>query len=132
MPARALKDFYNCDRNPLSQVMYGDRHVGFFAVVDHIDDGTAFADDIPAPQFSGLDVIEGKPLPARVVFVYPEHTLVPKQEHIFVKQLVERYPGVTHIIIITTSALILTDAVECEQILRLPPAQRSGPGDEES
>jgi hypothetical protein len=125
---RALKDYFNCDRNPLSLVMYDGKHVGFFAVVDHIDDGFAFARSIPAQQFRGLDVFEGKPLPEIVVFVYPENTLVPKQEQAFVKLLIERYPATTHIIVITTSALILTDAVECEQILRLPPESEEPSG----
>lgn len=116
--SRALEDYYNCDRNPLSSVLYRGKHVGFFAVVDHIDDGFIFARGIPAQQIRGLAVFEGKPLPARVVFVYPEHTLVPRQEQRFVNQLIEYHPEVTHTIIITTSALILTDAIESERILR--------------
>jgi hypothetical protein len=35
--------------------------------------------DIPLPQFSALHVIEGNPLPELVVFVYPEHALVPRR-----------------------------------------------------
>jgi hypothetical protein len=123
MPARPLKDYFNCAQNPLSEAMYNGKEVGFFAVIDHIDDGYAFARDIPAPQFRGLDVFERKPLPGFVVFVYPEHTLVPRQEQMFVHQLIEQYPGVKRIIIITTSAVILTDALTCERLVRSSPEQ---------
>ena len=100
-----LSDYFNCDKDPLSLVMYDGKHVGFFAVVDHIDDGVTFAADIPAQQCRGLDVFEGKPLPEFVVFLYPEHSLVPKQEQRFVHQLIERYPDVKRIIIITTASV---------------------------
>jgi len=123
MTARPLKDYFNCARNPLSGVLYNGKEVGFFAVVDHIDDGYAFARDIPAPQFRGLDVFEKKPLPEFVVFVYPEHTLVPKQIQQFVHRLIEDYPNVKRIIIITTSAVILTDAITCERLVRPSPEQ---------
>ena len=121
MPARVLSDYFNCDKDPLSLAMYDGKHVGFFAVVDHIDDGITFAADIPARQCRGLDVFEGKPLPEFVVFLYPEHSLVPKQEQRFVHQLIEQYPDVKRIIIITTSSIILTDAVAYERLLRQPP-----------
>jgi hypothetical protein len=120
MPARSLKDYFNCDQDPLSEAMYDGKQVGFFAVVDHIDDGFAFARDIPASQHRGLDVFERKPLPEFVVFVYPEHSLTPRQQQTFVKQLIEGYPDVKRIIIITTSAVILTDAFACERLVRLP------------
>ena len=129
MPARPLKDYFNCGHDPLSEAMYNGKEVGFFAVVDHIEDGYAFARDIPAPQFKGLDVFEGKPLPEFVIFVYPEHSLVPKQEQQFVNRLIEGYPDVKRIIIITTSAVILTDAISCERLVRPTADKERQPGD---
>lgn len=117
MGVRNLKEYFNCDSDPLSVGIYQGKHVGFFAVVDHINDGYAFAETLPLQRARGLDVFEGKPLPASVLFVYPEHTLVPRQQQQFVHRLITRYPEVGQIIILTTSAVILSDAVTCE-ILR--------------
>lgn len=123
MHARRLSEYYNCDRVAESSLLYEGKHLGFYAVADHIDDGYAFARDIPLPQARGLDVFEGKSLPERVVFVYPEHTLVPRQQQQFVHQLITHYPIVHSVIIITTSAVILTDALTCEVLHRPPPSQ---------
>lgn len=112
MEARNLAEYLNC-HNAEGLMVYGGKHVGFYAVADHIDDGYTFARQLPLPQARGLDVFEGKPLPRRVMFVYPEHTLVPRQQQQFVHQLVTAYPNVHEVIIITTSAVILSDAVTC-------------------
>lgn len=96
--------------------MYHDKHLGFFAVADHIDDGYVLAKVFSAHQARGLDVFEHKPLPEFVLFVYPEHTLVPRQQQRFVHELITHYPTVQRVIIITTSAVIISDAVTCEVV----------------
>jgi hypothetical protein len=119
MEPKRLSEYFNCAHVQGGLQAYAGKHMGFYAVADHIDDGYAFAKELPIEQVCGLDVFEGKPLPRRVMFVYPEHTLVPRQQQQFVKQLVSAYPNVREVIIITTSAVILSDAVTCE-ILHSP------------
>ena len=123
--ARNLKDYFNCDPDPLSPIMYGGKHMGFFAVVDDIQDGRDFAAAIPGEQRAGIAVFTQDPLPKFTVFLYPEHTLVPKQQQQFIKYLVDRHPEIEQCIVITTSAVILTDAVTLETLNRrstLPPS----------
>ena len=114
--ARNLNDYFNCDFDPLSRMMYDGKHVGFFAVVDSIEDGRDFASAIPGQQVEGRAVFRNIPLPKFCVFLYPEHTLVPKQQQQFIKELVEDHPEIEQCIIITTSAIILTDAVTVESL----------------
>lgn len=120
MEPKQLEKYFNCDRVPGGFQAYQGKHMGFYAVADHVNDGYAFAKELPIEQACGLDVFEGKPLPKRVMFVYPEHTLVPRQQQQFVHQLIEQYPDVHSVIIITTSAVIISDAVTCEVLKSAP------------
>ena len=56
---KKLKDYFNCDRDPLSAAMYDGKHMGFFAVVDDIQDGRDFAAAIPGEQRPGMAVFAG-------------------------------------------------------------------------
>ncbi len=117
MPAMNLKDLFNCDEDPLSEIFYGGKHVGFFAVVDDLQNGYDLASTIPAPQCKGSDVFTREALPEFVVFTYPEHSLVVTQQQQFVDRLVKGFPMTKRVVIITTSALIMTDALN-SRILR--------------
>lgn len=120
MDAEKLSQYFNCDRSELGRTAYNGKHMGFYAVADHIDHGYEFAKTLPIEQARGLDVFEGKPLPQRVMFVYPEHTLVPRQQQQFVHRLVANYPDVREVIIITTSPVIISDAVTCDVLDNQP------------
>lgn len=114
MKPKKLGEYFNCAHVPGDLQAYKGKHMGFYAVADSINDGYAFANELPIEQARGLDVFEGKPLPQRVMFVYPEHTLVPRQQQLFIRQLVANYPDVHEVIVITTSAVIISDAVTCK------------------
>jgi hypothetical protein len=116
MEPKNLDKYFNCGQTPSGIQAYNGKHLGFFAVADHIDDGYEFAKELPIEQARGLDVFERKPLPQRVMFVYPEHTLVPWQQQQFIRQLIVTYPDVREVIVITTSSVIISDAVTCEVI----------------
>lgn len=113
MQPKHLSEYFNCAREPGGLQAYAGKQLGFYAVVDHINDGYEFAKELPIEQARGIDVFEHKPLPQRVMFVYPEHTLVPRQQQQFIRHLVENYPTVAEVIVITTSSTILSDAVTC-------------------
>lgn len=121
--ARNLNEYFNCDPDPLSPMMYDGKHMGFFAVVDAIEDGRDFASAIPGQRIAGIAVFQQDLLPTFCVFLYPEHTLVPKQQQQFIKKLVEDHREIEQCIIITTSAVILTDAVYVETIRHVPHEQ---------
>src|SRR6266568_2269715 len=72
---------------------------------------------ITAPQCKGSDVFTREALPEFVVFTYPEHSLVVTQQQQFVDRLVKGFPMTKRVVIITTSALIMTDALN-SRILR--------------
>lgn len=106
------------------EALYGGKSFRFIAVVDDLAHGRSLAATLDMPQqsagvfFLADRKVKTQPLPERLVLLYPEHELTARQQALLVRRIVELTPQVREVTIITTSAAILGDAREVEQLCR--------------
>jgi hypothetical protein len=93
-------------------------------VVDNLAHGRSLAATLDMPQqstavfFVADRKVKMQPLPEKLVLLYPEYELTARQQALLVRRIVELAPQVREVTIITTSAAILRDAWEVEQLYR--------------
>ena len=130
------KIFEEVRSSPGGQLLHGGKTIVVFAVTESIDDGYDLAAML-SNQFDGLDGIKAAAmmqlsggytsglqmgpkgrdvfspfkLPETVMFVYPEHDLVPKEWRLFIDALC-KHPEIKQAVIITCCPVILSDVTQ--------------------